>query len=185
MNWLTELINQLFCWVPRIWLVEPDESGVRTTFGKYYRSTPPGCYFYWPVIQVFTVVTVTPQVVDLRGQSVLTKDWKDIIISGTIRYRISDATKAILCVQDFDISLQALALGIIGNYASKRTLIECNDREALAKEILEGVREAAAGWGLKIIKVYISDLGTTQNIRVISNTQSAPVVLSLGPQEEE
>lgn len=185
MHWLIELINQLFCWVPRIWLVEPDEAGIRTTLGKYVRSTPPGWYIHWPIIQMCTKVTVTPQVVDLRGQSVLTQTARDIIIGGAIQYRISDAQKAILCVQDFDISLRALALGIIGDYASKKTITECNDRTALAKEILEGVREAASGWGLKIIKVYITDLGTTQNIRIIGSAQTTPIVLSLESGEGE
>jgi regulator of protease activity HflC (stomatin/prohibitin superfamily) len=185
MSWLQELIDLLFCWVPRIWLVEPDEGGVRTTLGKHTRLTPPGWYFYWPIIHVCTKVTVTPQVVDLRGQSVLTRTGRDIIISGAIQYRISDAQKAILCVCDFDVSLRALALGIIGDYASKKTIEECNDRTALAKEILDGVREAAAGWGLKIMKVYITDLGATQNIRIVGNTQAAPIVLDLGLQGEE
>lgn len=179
MHWLTQLINQLFCWVPRVWLVEPDESGIRTTLGKRQYLTCPGWYIYWPIIQVCTKVTVTPQVVDLRGQSVLTLSGKDVIIGGAIQYRISDAQKAILCVQDFDVSLQVLALGIIGDYASKKTIAECNDRAALAREILEGVREAAVGWGLKIIKVYITDLGTTQNIRIIGSAPATPIALSL------
>ena len=36
-------------------------------------------------------------------------------------------------------------------------------------DVLKGVREASEGWGLRVDKVYITDIGRTQNIRILLN----------------
>jgi len=84
-----------------LYYVQPDEAGVRITLGNKVKAIGPGPWLYWPVVQDITVVTVTPQVVDLRGQSSISSG-RDYVISGAIMYRIDSAEKAILAVQDFD-----------------------------------------------------------------------------------
>lgn len=153
----------------------PDEAGVRMTLGRLVDKLPPGWYILWPLIQRAIRVTVTPQVVNLPGQSAYTRDGKSIVISGAIQYRIDDATKAILDVQDFDESLRALSLGIISIYASSKTLQECMDIDKLCEEILRGIRKAAAGWGIKIMRVLITDLAPVQSFRIIGNANVIPL----------
>lgn len=170
MQWLSELIERLFCWLPRIWLVSPDESGIRVTLGKHYRITPPGWYLYWPLIQDAEKIKVKTQVVDLRSQSLWTSDGQDLIVSGSIRYRISDAAKALLDVQDYDASIVTLSLGIIFDFVSKKTKDEIRTNlEELKKQVLIGLRSEAQGWGLKIENLYLSDIGDAQNIRILMN----------------
>ena len=118
MEWIRELIEKLTSWVPRIWLVEPNESGVRITLGKHVKDTPCGWYFCIPIIQTMIKLEIVSQVVDLRSQSLRTKDSVDVVISGGIQYKICNVRKAILNVQDFDKALQVLALGIIAEYVA-------------------------------------------------------------------
>ena len=56
---------------------------------------------------------------------------------------------------------------MILEYVKNRTLTECQEVEELKKEILKGIKDAAQGWGLKIERVYITDLDETKNIRLI------------------
>ena len=179
MNWLIELTDRLFWFVPRIRLIRPDESGVRITCGHKYQLTPPGWYFVWPVLQEMEIINVMPQVIDIRSQSVLTKDGRDLCFGGGIMYRVSDPVKAILEVQDFDKSLYTLALGIVADYINQNDYNDCTvsgTREA----ILKGVREAAAGFGLKIMRMYVTDFGTTRNIRVLTNMPITTVIDNMG-----
>lgn len=175
MNWLTQLLDRLLCWIPRIWLISPDEGGIRVTLGKRVSSTFPGWYIYWPLIQEVMKISITPQVVDLRVQSVLTKDSQDMCFGGAIMYRIRDAQNALLKVQDYDKSLQTLALGIISRYISKVESIEQLNISQIETEILEGVKKDARGWGLEIMRVYITDLGTAKNIRLLTDQSIAGV----------
>jgi len=169
MTWLTQLIDRLLCWIPRIGLVAPDEGGVRVTAGKWVEPTPPGWYIYWPLIQDMQVISITPQVVDLRAQSVLTKDGKDMCFGGAIMYRIKEAQNAILKVQDYDKSLQTLALGIISRYIGGYESDVSLDIPGIEVAILEGVKKDARGWGLEIMRVYVTDLGISRNIRILAD----------------
>ncbi len=121
----------------------------------------------WPVFQEIIKVEMTPQVVDLRPQSIQNTLGKSIVVSGAVRYRVVDAKKAILDVQDFDESIVALALGTIAKTVALTGGGVTTDsvgvavRSALAKE--------CAGWGLKIESVYITDLDKCRSIRLLSN----------------
>ncbi|GAG88006.1 unnamed protein product [marine sediment metagenome] len=113
-------------------------------------------------------ITVTPQVVDLRAQSVMTKDRIDMCFGGAIMYRIRDVRNAMLKVQDYDKSLQVLALGIISRYIDQvdSDLLVI---EAVEETILKGIKEHARGWGVEIMRVYVTDFGTAKNIRILSD----------------
>ena len=109
---------------------------------------------------------MTPQVVDLRPQSVSTHDKKSLCCGGAVKYRVKDAAAAILKVQDYDATLQALCLGIIQRYFAKK---DDDDYSDLEDYVLKGVKEAARGWGLDILVVYITDIGVAQNIRLLTD----------------
>jgi len=158
-----------------LFFVEPDEAGVRTTLGYKVKAISPGPWLFWPCIQEITTVTVTPQPIDLRGQSVISNG-KDYAISGAVLYRITDAEKAILRVQDFDHALCVRSLGVIAVHAKSHDLSQPNAIDQLREDVLKGIREAASGWGLKIMEVSITDIGHVTNIRVIGDTTIIPIV---------
>jgi len=168
-DWLKDIIDRLLSIFPRIWICSPAEAGVLITLGKYVSTKEAGWYVFWPLIQRIIWVEVKTQVVDLRIQSVRAKCGNSVAVSGAIQYRVVDVKRAILDVQDVDKSLSTLALGIILEFVKRRSLEECMSIEELKGEILKGIREAAAGWGLKIEKVYITDLDKARNIRLLTN----------------
>lgn len=168
MEWFRDLINRLLSIFPRILLLGPYEAGVRVT-GKRARKVGAGCWIYWPIVQKIIYMEVQTQVVDLRAQSIRTQDDESTVVSGAIQYSIKDVYKAIINVQDVDKSLETLALGIIFDFVHSRKLDDCRNIETLKAEILRGIKDAAAGWGLKIEKVYITDLDKTRNIRLLFN----------------
>lgn len=175
MNWLSRLLERLFNLIPQVFLIDPDEAGVRITLGTRVKPTPPGWYLAWPVIQHCTKLTITPQVVDIRPQSVVTASGEAFCIGGAIKYRIRDAVAAILKVQDFDKTLIALSLGILNAYCSEHA--DFNRAEA-AEYVLKGIKEAARGWGLDIQAFYITDVGPVNNIRLLMDKN--PIELITG-----
>lgn len=178
MNWVERLIERLLSIFPRIQMVNPDEAGCRITLGSHVRPIGPGWYIYWPILQEMAVIPVQSQAVDMRPQSVYTKDGRDLCISGGIMYRVVDAVKAQLSVQDYDKSLYTLALGIVTDYINQHDFKDCNV-SGIREAVLKGVREDAAGFGLKIMRMYITDYGTAKNIRILGGT-----VVSGGAVEE-
>lgn len=175
MEWLTEILTAVRNVFPRGFTVLPDESGVCITLGTKVKALPPGWYWYWPPIQHVEKMSVTPQAVDLRPQSVLTKDGIDMVISGAVLYKISDARKALLEVQDYDRSIQTLALGVIAGFMGEHDSNSLRIEE-LREVILIKVREEAAGFGLKIMRVYITDLGHAKNLRILGDVQAHKIL---------
>ncbi len=169
MTWFTQLLDVLFCWLPRLWFVQPDESGVRITLGKHVNDCPPGWYIYWPLIHVPIKVNVATQGVRFAIQSVTTKDDVDLAIRGAILYRITDARKAIFETDDFDQCLEAIAGGVIESFVADRAYVELADRAALKVEIMKGLRAEAGGWGIKLTRVYLPDIGRVKNVRVLGD----------------
>jgi len=172
MSWLVELFNKVFSIVPRILIIAPDELGMRYTperrNGIKISELKPGWYIWLPLIQNIETIRCKTQIVDLRSQSVWTSDRQDMTISGAIRYRVRSAQKALCEVYNYDQNVQAVALGIIQQYVREHELENLNTQQIEA-EVLKGVREASAGWGLFIEKVYITDIGRTQNVRLLVN----------------
>ena len=167
MEWLRELIQRLTCFIPRPLILTDYEAGIRVTWGKWNKVIASGLFWYITLFKKIIYMDVQTQVVDLRGQSVHTKDGKHIIVSGAMQYSIKDVYKAVFNVQDVDKSLETLALGVILEYVNNRTLEECQEVNELKKEILKGIKEAAHGWGVKIERIYITDLDETRNLRLI------------------
>jgi len=179
MSWIIDLLKWLTCWLPHPVMIRPDQKGLRIT-GPRVKVLNAGIYWYVPLFQALPVTTVTPQPIDLRGQSVHTKCGVDMIMSACILYRIADVRKAVLEVLDYDTALPAIALGVVTRFVSRKQKEELHDIDALSKEVLQGTREEAAGWGLKIMKVMITDIGTSRNLRVIGDTNTVVGEISNG-----
>ncbi len=169
MDFLSKIYDSFKKLIPVLELIQPDEAGVRVTLGTREKVLRPGWYLFWPLIQEMFYATVTTQVMDLRSQSVISADCHDMTVSGAIRYKIISIRKALLEVQDFDNSLEALSLGVLLAVASMKTKEELQDTEILGDDVLKKIREEASGWGLKIQRVYVTDLGKSRNIRLLTN----------------
>jgi regulator of protease activity HflC (stomatin/prohibitin superfamily) len=173
MNWLLEIINKITSFIPRPVIIEPDEMGIRLTpkpLGNVWiKDLKPGIYIWVPLFQVVRKVVVVTQVTDLKNQCVRTKDGCSVVVSGAVQYRIAEVRKSLLNVHDADKGIQVLALGIIAEYIKSKTLEECQDYDALKEEIRKNLAEAMSNWGLKIQKVFITDLDKVNSIRILGD----------------
>ena len=147
----------------------PIEMAARVTCGNRYKIIGPGWYFAWPIIQQVIAMEVITQVVDLPPQTVRTDDGVEIIVSGALRYHISDIEKALFKVQDVDKAMATLSLGIILEYVQAHTLDECNHIEGVKKELRKQLADAARGWGIKIEQIYLTDLGKVKGFRLFGD----------------
>lgn len=176
MQWIVDLLDKLTSFIPRLVFIEPNEGGLRITLGSRVKELTPGWYIWCPLFQEVIKLEVVSQVVDLRAQSVETKDGHHVIVSGALQYKVTDVKKAILDVQDWDKSVQTLALGVIAEYIQQHSLQECRDLENIKSEVRKKIVEAS-GWGLKIQQVYITDFTEAKSIRIITESSRGPMIV--------
>lgn len=180
MEWLRSLLEKVLVFIPRTQKLEPFQAGIRTTWGRRVKDLSPGVYLYWPLIQTIWWANTAPQVVDLKNQSCRTFDGYDIVISGAIQFKVTCVRKYILDVHDSEKSLTTLALGVLCEYFSTKTLDDCKDISVIKKELKKSISEAAGGWGIKIEVVFITDIGKVRNLRLLTDSSFAQSVSGSG-----
>src|SRR3989344_5831993 len=135
------------------------ERGILFTFGKYTGMLEPGWRIVIPVIQGYQRVDIRTKAVDVPDQEAITKDNVSTRISAVIYYKVSDAAKAILEVEDFFFAVHQLAQTTMRNVVGE---VELNnllaDRDAVAQRIKEIVGGTTTSWGLKVLSVELKDI---------------------------
>lgn len=144
----------------------PNEKGVLCRFGKYKRTYGPSIRFIFPFIDNLGIVTVAEQVEDLRCQSITTKDGKALLVSGKIRYRVTEPDLALFEVYDWDEALADEVLGVLATECMKRTFEECLDHLTLSREVEKTVRRQAKKWGLEVTGFTLTDMVVHRALRL-------------------
>src|SRR3989344_8241151 len=77
------------------------ERGVKFMLGRYIGTKNPGWRIILPVIQGMTKVDIRVKAVDVPDQEAITKDNISVRINAVIYYKVADAARAIIEVEDF------------------------------------------------------------------------------------
>ena len=81
-------------------------------------------------------------------------------VDAVVYYRISNATTAICNVENFTNSTRLLAATTLRNILGTRNLAEMlSDRESISHVMQSTLDEATNGWGVKVERVEIKDVG--------------------------
>jgi regulator of protease activity HflC (stomatin/prohibitin superfamily) len=147
--------------------VKQYERGVKFTFGKYSgRLVDPGWRLVIPVFQKMTKVDVRVKAVDVPDQETITSDNISIRINAVIYYKVSDASKAILEVENFYYAISQLAQTTMRNAVGEvdlDTLLK--ERDQIAGKIQISVDAATDPWGIKVEAVELKDVVLPQDLK--------------------
>lgn len=135
------------------------ERGIKFSFGKYSGMMEPGWRIVWPVIQSFQKVDIRTKAVDVPNQEAITKDNVSTSISAVIYYKVTNASKAVLEVENFFFAVHQLAQTTMRNIVGE---VELNDllanRDKIAQRIRDIVAETTGNWGLEVASVELKDI---------------------------
>jgi len=135
------------------------ERGIKFTFGKYDSIINPGWNIVFPVVQSIKTIDIRTKVVEEPDQEVITKDNVSTKISAVIYYKIVDAKKAILEVENFSWAVSQLAQTTMRNIIGEVTLDELlTKRHQIAESIQQYVEKSATQWGVDISSVELKDI---------------------------
>ena len=172
--WFISLIDYVTGFIPRPVLIRPDEGGFRQIpvpwCGRTWLTELKPSRWYWsfPWFNIIEVCSTKTQAQDIRAQSVWTKDGQNLALGVSTRYHITDPVKALLNVHNYDQSLQNIILSIVCEFVGEHTVEELKAQiKLLVEKLTTATREDAKGWGLKIEKIGITDIGVTQNHRLL------------------
>ncbi len=150
----------LFLIVISVREVKQYQRGVRFTFGKYSgQPVEPGWRLVFPIIQQMTKVDIRTKAVDVPDQETITSDNISIRINAVIYYKVSDASKAVLEVENFFYAISQLAQTTMRNAVGEvdlDTLLK--KRDQIANNIETSIDAATDPWGIKVESVELKDV---------------------------
>jgi regulator of protease activity HflC (stomatin/prohibitin superfamily) len=129
------------------------------TLGRFSSIMEPGWRLVIPIFQSYQKVDIRTKAVDVPDQEAITKDNVSARISAVIYYKVSNAQKAVLEVQDFFYAVHQLAQTTMRNVIGE---VELNDllanRDSIAQRIKEIVGGTTGDWGLEVLSVELKDI---------------------------
>ncbi|MBQ8892212.1 MAG: slipin family protein [Bacilli bacterium] len=155
--------------------IDQYERGVKFTLGKYSKMMNPGWNLVLPIFQSFRKVDIRTKAVDVPEQDAITKDNVSIRINAVIYYKIFDASKAILEVENFYYAVSQLAQTTMRNAVGEVSLDELlSEREKISQKICEIIDKATDPWGIKVENVELKDVSLPEEMkRVIARIAEA------------
>lgn len=151
------------------------ERGIKFTLGKFSKIMNPGLNIVLPIFQSYKKVDIRTKVVDVPNQEAITRDNVSIGINAVVYYKVFDASKAVLEVENFYFAVSQLAQTTMRNTVGTVTLDELlTEREKISATIQKIVDEASDPWGIKVENVELKDVTLPEEMkRVIAKAAEA------------
>ncbi len=141
--------------------------------GKFHKVLDGGFHIIIPLVdQIRAQITVREQLVDISKQQVITKDNVNISVDGIVFLKVVDGKMALYNVDSYKRAIANLAMttlrGEIGAMNLDDTL---SSRDRLNSALQRALGDAADNWGVKIMRVEISEISVPHGIEEAMNLQ--------------
>lgn len=141
--------------------------------GKFHRVLDSGFHLIIPFFDtVRSKLSVREQLVDISKQQVITKDNVNISVDGIVFLKVFDGKMAVYNVEDYKRAISNLAMttlrSAIGEMSLDATL---SSRDQLNSKLQIALGDAADNWGVKIMRVEISEISVPNGIEEAMNLQ--------------
>ncbi len=135
------------------------QRGVVFTLGRFSGMRMPGWRPIIPVIQRMYKVDIRTKTVDVPNQEVITRDNIPVYINAVVYYKIKDAAKSIIEVEDFRYAVSQLAQTTMRNAVGERTLDELlQKRNEIAEMIKLDLDVKTDAWGIDVEMLELKDV---------------------------
>ena len=146
-------------------VVNQYERGVVLTMGRYSGIKEPGWRIIVPVFQTMSKVDMRVKAVDVPDQKALTKDNVSVGINAVIYYKMVDAAKSVLNIENVHYAILQLAQTTMRNVVGEVTLDQLlADRAHISEKIQTVVEATCVEWGIDISNVELKDIALSHDM---------------------
>ncbi|GAB7543969.1 MULTISPECIES: SPFH domain-containing protein [unclassified Cupriavidus] len=154
------LVAQSFKIVPQqhAWVLE--------RLGKYRATLTPGLTVVLPFIDRVAYKHVLKEIpLDVPSQICITKDNTQLQVDGVLYFQVTDPMKASYGSSNFVVAITQLSQTTLRSVIGKLELDKTfEEREYINHSVVNALDEAAASWGVKVLRYEIKDLTPPKEI---------------------
>jgi len=143
--------------------------------GRFWKVKGPGLIIVIPVIQQAVRVDLRTVVLDIPAQEIITRDNVSASVSAVLYYRVMDAERAVIQVEDYHAATTELAQTTLRSVLGKHDLDDLlAQRDKLNADIQEILDAATEAWGIKVTNVEIKHVEIAETmVRAIAKQAEA------------
>ncbi len=181
MNWMLDQSWVIIVLVPILILLysfrilREYQRGVVFLLGRFWKVKGPGLIIVLPVIQQMVRVDLRTRVLDVPEQDVISRDNVSVKVNAVVYFRVIDAQKAVIQVEDFLVATSQLAQTTLRSVLGQHELDEMlAERERLNADIQRILDEQTDAWGIKVSNVELKHVDLDERmIRAIAKQAEA------------
>jgi regulator of protease activity HflC (stomatin/prohibitin superfamily) len=140
-------------------IVQQYERGVLFRLGRVMGVREPGLTLIVPLVEVLRRVSLRIVTMPIQSQGIITHDNVSIDVSAVAYYRITDAVKAVVAIENVAAAINQIAQTtlrkVVGQHTLDQTLAETDTINVAIREILDVQTE---DWGVVVTLVELKDI---------------------------
>ncbi|HNZ87318.1 MAG TPA: SPFH domain-containing protein, partial [Methanofastidiosum sp.] len=147
-------------------IVKQYERAVKFRLGVFVGILEPGLKWIIPGVDRIEKVDLRVVTVDIPAQEVISKDNVPMKVNGVLFFKVTDADKAILEVEQYKFAISQLSQSALRDMAGKSDLDTIlAKREEIGERIRSIVDVETDPWGIKVTDVKIKDIELPDNMK--------------------
>ncbi len=156
-------------------IIREYERAVVFMLGRFHRVKGPGLILLIPGVQQMVRVDLRTVVMDVPTQDVISKDNVSVKVNAVLYYRVMDAQKAVINVENFQEATSQLAQTTLRSVLGQHELDEMlSERETLNNDIQRILDVQTEAWGIKVANVELKHVDLDeQMVRAIARQAEA------------
>jgi regulator of protease activity HflC (stomatin/prohibitin superfamily) len=153
------------------------QRGVVFRLGRYVGLRGPGLYWIIPLgIERAMTIDVRTRTVSAEQQETITGDSVTVKLNAVLWYRIIDAAKSVIAVENVAAAVYQLALTSLRNSIGQHDLDEVlQERDKINSLLRENVTPSAAAWGVEVERFEMKDVELPEAMQEVMAMQAQAI----------
>lgn len=160
MGLLVFIVVLVFLWLAlSIKVVQQYERGVVFRLGRVVGERHPGLTFIIPLVDNLAKVNMRVITMPIPSQKVITKDNVSIDVAAVAYYKVVDATKSIVAIDNVIMAINQISQTTVRNIVGQHPLDEVLSNTGAINELVKTIlAETIVAWGVELNRVELKDI---------------------------
>ena len=165
-SFLTVLFIGILLLTSSIKVLREYERGVIFRLGRSIGTKGPGLIFLIPIVDKMVKIPLRTVAMDVPPQDVITRDNVSVKVNAVIYFRVLDATRAVLEVENYLYATSQIAQTTLRSTLGQAELDELlANRDKINKELQLVIDGHTEPWGIKVSTVEVKNVDLPQEMQ--------------------
>jgi len=165
-GFFTIIIIALFILANAIRILREYERGIIFRLGRLMGARGPGLILLIPIVDRMVKVSLRIVTMDVPAQDVITRDNVTVKVNAVIYFRVIDASKAIVEVEDFLYATSMISQTTLRSVLGQVELDDLlSNREKINQQLQKIIDDQTEPWGIKVSVVEVKNVDLPQEMQ--------------------